>query len=81
MSKAKLGCYNEYLGLYIRFWDRGYDESEWSDRERKYTIVRDASQKEDDREIQVHGHERNESEEDECEIQVHSCERNKSGER
>ena len=23
LSKAKLGIYNEYLGLYIHFWDRG----------------------------------------------------------
>ena len=24
LSKAKLVCYSEYLGLYICFWDRGY---------------------------------------------------------
>ena len=46
LSKAKLGVYSEYLGLYIRFWDRGFFESEWSKCG-----------------IQVHGHERDESEE------------------
>ena len=40
LSKAKLGFYSEYLSLYIRYWDRGCHESEWSGRERKYTIVR-----------------------------------------
>ena len=34
LSKAKLKFYSEYLGLYIRFWDRGGHESKWSDRER-----------------------------------------------
>ena len=51
LSKAKLGIYSEYLGLYIRYWDRGHHESEWSGRERKYTIVREMSQKGDKREI------------------------------
>ena len=60
MSKAKLGVYSEYLGLYIRLGDRGSHESKWSNRERKYTIVREVSQK-DKHEIQIHGHERSES--------------------
>ena len=58
LSKAKLGIYSKYLGLYICFWDRGKCESWWSKREIKYTVVRDKSQKEDKRGIQVHGHER-----------------------
>ena len=51
LSKAKLGFYSEYLGLYIRFWDRGCHESKWSDCERKYTVVREMSQRKDKREI------------------------------
>ena len=62
MSKAKLGKYSEYLGLYIRFGERGCHESKWSDRERKHMVVRGMSQKEDRREIQAHGRARNESE-------------------
>ena len=62
LSKAKLGIYSEYLGLYICKRDRGCHESEWSGRGRKYTIVREVSQEEDKREIQVHGRERSESE-------------------
>ena len=61
LSKAKLGIYSEYLGLYIRFWDRGYNESEWSNCETKYMVMRNMSQKEDEYEIQVHGRERDES--------------------
>ena len=40
LSKAKLGIYNEYLGLYIHYWDRGYYESKWSKCERKYMVMR-----------------------------------------
>ena len=47
LSKAKLGIYSEYLGLYICFWDRGSCESEWSKCEIKYTVVRDMSQRRD----------------------------------
>ena len=61
LSKAKLGIYSKYLGLYICKGDRGCHESEWSDRERKYSVVREMSQKEDKREIQVLGRERDES--------------------
>ena len=42
-------------------------------------VMRDVSQKEDRCEIQVHSHERSES--DKRGIQVHGCERNESGER
>ena len=63
MSKAKLGMYYEYLGLYIHFGDRGSYESEWSYHERKYTVVREMRQMNDKCGIQVHGRERDESDE------------------
>ena len=79
LSKAKLGIYNEYLGLYICFWDRGcmshsggivrQSTRSWEIWVRrrismryKYTVMKEMSQKKDKCEIQVHSHERNESE-------------------